>query len=73
MAFLAIGILDTFIYPALVGNRLRLHAGIMFIAVVGGLVAFGPTGFILGPLFVAVTFALRDIVRARTRAGDVTS
>ena len=67
-AFLAIGILDTFIYPALVGNRLRLHAGPTFIAVVGGLIVFGPAGFILGPLCIAVTLAMKDIVRVRMRA-----
>lgn len=70
-AFLAIGVLDTFIYPALVGNKLRLHTALTFIAVVGGLIVFGPAGFILGPLCIAVTLAVRDIARARIRSAYV--
>lgn len=65
---LAFGVLtaaDTVAYPYLIGNRMKLHTAVTFVAAVGGLIVFGPVGFILGPLVVAVTVALKEIIGAR--------
>jgi predicted PurR-regulated permease PerM len=66
-----IGGIDNLLYPMLVGNRLRLHTVPAFVAVVGGLVVFGTSGVVLGPLVVTVTLALLEIWQLRTnsRAG----
>jgi predicted PurR-regulated permease PerM len=56
---------DTVVYPYLVGNRMKLHTAVTFIAAVGGLIVFGPVGFILGPLVVTTTVAFKDIIWAR--------
>jgi predicted PurR-regulated permease PerM len=58
-----VGGIDNLLYPMLVGDRLRLHTVPAFISIVGGLVLFGPSGLILGPLAVTVTLFLFRIWR----------
>jgi len=53
-------------YPILVGNRLKLHTIPTFIAIVGGLIVFGPSGLILGPVTLTVTVFLLEIWRSGT-------
>jgi predicted PurR-regulated permease PerM len=53
-----------------VGNRLRLHTVPAFISIVGGLLLFGASGFILGPLAVTITMLFLEIWRARNRARE---
>jgi predicted PurR-regulated permease PerM len=60
---------DNVLYPLLVGTRLQLHNVAAFIAVVGGVVAFGLSGIILGPLAVTLTLYLLEVWRARVRGG----
>ena len=57
--------IDNILRPMLVGNRLRLHTVPAFISMVGGLLVFGMSGFILGPLAVTVSVTLIDIWRER--------
>ncbi|MGH8770085.1 MAG: AI-2E family transporter, partial [Burkholderiales bacterium] len=57
------------LYPVLVGNRLRLHTLPVFFSIVGGFIVFGASGLILGPLVLAVTVALIEVWRERTRGG----
>jgi predicted PurR-regulated permease PerM len=65
----AIGLLDNFLYPLLVGKRLRLHPLLVFIALVGGIAAFGMAGVVLGPVALSVTDALLDVWKRRTAFG----
>jgi predicted PurR-regulated permease PerM len=58
--------IDNVLYPILVGNRLRLHTIPAFMAIVGGLIVFGPSGLILGPVTLTVTVLLLEIWRSRT-------
>jgi predicted PurR-regulated permease PerM len=60
-----IGTIDNVLYPMLVGNRLRLHTVPAFVSIVGGLIVFGASGVILGPLVAAITLTLLQIWRAR--------
>ena len=57
----AVGLVDNFLGPRLVGRGMQLHPLVVFIAVLGGIVFFGPLGFLLGPLAVSVCLALIDI------------
>jgi predicted PurR-regulated permease PerM len=60
---------DNILYPILIGPRIGLHPLILFIAFIGGAVAFGPAGLILGPAVVAFAFGLSEIwTRRRTSA-----
>lgn len=63
---LAVGTIDNFLYPHLVGNRLQLHTVPTFFAIVGGIAVFGPAGLIIGPVVLAVTIGLLDIWSWRT-------
>jgi predicted PurR-regulated permease PerM len=52
-----------------VGKRLRLHTLPVFVAVVGGILLFGTSGLILGPVALALTVARYDVWRRRTAEG----
>ena len=59
--------IDNILYPILVGDRLKLHAIPTFIGAIGGILAFGAAGLILGPAIVSVTLALINILQRRFR------
>ena len=67
---LVVGLVDNVLYPIFVGKRLMLHTVPAFIAVVGGLLLFGTSGIVLGPIIVAGALTLLQIWR--TRASDAT-
>ena len=66
---LAVGLIDNLLYPVLVGKEMRLHTLVVFVAVVGGLFLFGASGIVLGPVALAITLALIDVIRRRTAFG----
>lgn len=59
----AVGLIDNFLGPKLVGKGMQLHPLIVLLAVFGGLALFGPTGIFLGPLCISFLFALLSIYR----------
>jgi predicted PurR-regulated permease PerM len=63
--------IDNVLYPVLVKNQMRLHTVPILISALGGLVVFGATGVVLGPLVLVVALALLDIWRRRMAAGEV--
>jgi predicted PurR-regulated permease PerM len=60
---LVIGTVDNFLRPKLVGERTKLHELFIFFSVLGGLHVFGVLGLVLGPVVLAVTLALLDVMR----------
>ena len=66
---IVVGLIDNLVYPILVGNRLRMHTLAAFIAIVGGITVFGMSGIVLGPVIVALAFALMEVWRTRTAGG----
>ncbi|MGH9900872.1 MAG: AI-2E family transporter [Pyrinomonadaceae bacterium] len=64
-----VSLIDNLLYPALVGNKLRIHTLPVFIAIVGGLLLFGASGIVLGTVALATTIALVDVWRRRTAGG----
>ena len=62
---LVIGAIDNFLYPVLVGDRLKLHTVPSFIAIIGGIILFGPSGLLLGPVAVATTIVLLEVWRVQ--------
>jgi len=68
---LVVSTIDNLLRPILVGNRLKLHTVLAFIALVGGLIAFGASGLILGPVVLTVTMVLLRIWRVRTAVENV--
>ncbi|MBC7931995.1 MAG: AI-2E family transporter [Rubrivivax sp.] len=60
---IVIGMVDNFLRPKLVGEKTKLHELFIFFSVLGGLQVFGVLGLVLGPVVLAITLALFDVVR----------
>jgi predicted PurR-regulated permease PerM len=54
---------DNLLRPRLVAGRVRLSGVAMFVAMLGGLQAFGALGIILGPVAFATAAAIVDVLR----------
>jgi predicted PurR-regulated permease PerM len=67
---LVVSSIDNFLSPRLVGKRARLHELLIFFSVLGGLNVFGVLGIVVGPVTVALTLALLEIVRAGSAPGE---
>ncbi len=57
--------IENLLYPVLVRNRLKVPSVAIFIALVGGLLLFGWSGLVLGPVILTVTSALLEICAKR--------
>jgi predicted PurR-regulated permease PerM len=64
---IAVGLIDNFLGPILVGRGIKIHPLFVLFGVLGGLSFFGPVGFLLGPLVLSLLFALLDIYRIMMR------
>jgi predicted PurR-regulated permease PerM len=62
-----IGTVDNFLRPKLVGERTKLHELFIFFSVLGGLQVFGVLGLVLGPVVLAITLALLDVLKHADR------
>jgi predicted PurR-regulated permease PerM len=62
---LVIRLIINIVYPVLVRNRLRAPSVTIFIALLGGVVLFGWSGLVLGPVIVTATGALLEICAKR--------
>lgn len=60
-----VGGIDNVLYPMLVGRRLKMHTVLAFVSIVGGLMVFGSSGLILGPVTFAITRLLLQIWNRR--------
>jgi predicted PurR-regulated permease PerM len=67
---IVVAFIDNLLYPVFVKGRLRLHTVPVFISIIGGLVAFGGAGVVLGPVVLAIAVALTDVWRQRMAQGD---
>jgi predicted PurR-regulated permease PerM len=66
---LAVGLIDNFLGPLLINRGIKIHPFIILLSVLGGIIFFGPIGFVLGPLVLALLFSLLEIYRSsRARA-----
>jgi predicted PurR-regulated permease PerM len=57
-----ISLVDNFIKPLLLHGTARIHTFLAFLSLVGGLLTFGPPGFLLGPVAFSI---LQSMVRIR--------
>src|SRR5438477_1372383 len=68
-AFVIVFIADYILRPKLVGARMRMNALLVFIAIFGGVEAFGVMGVVLGPIAVALFLSLVRIYQREYRPG----
>jgi len=57
--------IENFLYPVLVKDRLRVPPVNIFVSLAGGLLLFGWSGLVLGPVILTVTSALLEICAKR--------
>jgi len=57
----AVGLIDNLLGPKLVGRGVKIHPFLILLSILGGLVLFGPLGFLFGPLVLSLFFALSEI------------
>lgn len=71
----AVGLIDNFLGPKLVGRGMKMHPLLVLLAVLGGIIFYGPLGIFLGPLTLSFLFALISIhfESARPRPGSATA
>ena len=62
--FFAVGLIDNFLGPKLVGSETKLHPLLVLLSVIGGLEFFGILGFLIGPILMAIFVATVDIYRS---------
>lgn len=58
---MVVGLVDNFVRPILVGRGVHIHPFLIFMSVFGGIIVFGPLGFLLGPLVLSILYSLMDI------------
>jgi predicted PurR-regulated permease PerM len=68
---LVVSLIDNVLYPLVIAGGLRLHTLAVFVAVLGGLAAFGIAGAVLGPIILATTTALLDVWHMRAANGQL--
>jgi len=64
-----IALSDNILYPHIVGQRLHYHSLVVFFFLLGGVLAFGAAGAVLGPVILAVTDRLLWIWRRGEERG----
>ncbi len=64
----AVGLIDNFLGPKLIGRGAQVHPLIILLSVLGGIGFFGPIGFLLGPLTITLFFALLEIYSSLIRS-----
>ena len=60
-ATLAVGLIDNILSPILIERGLRIHPFLILLSALGGIAYYGPIGFLVGPVVLALLFALLDI------------
>ena len=65
-----IGLVDNFLRPVLVGKSTRMPDYVVLISTLGGIAAFGVSGFVTGPVIAALFVAVWDVV-ATSRAAEL--
>lgn len=58
---LVIGTIDNFLRPMLVGRDSQMHPLLVLLSTLGGIVVFGISGFVIGPIFASLMMAFWDM------------
>jgi len=58
-----VGVIDNVLKPVFMRHGVQMNGALLFFAIIAGLGAFGPAGFVIGPLIAAFTLTLVRIYR----------
>ena len=59
----AVGLIDNILKPKLIEQRMKIHPLLILLSILGGINLFGFSGFLVGPLVLALAVALAEIYR----------
>jgi len=59
----AVGMVDNVLKPVLMRSGMSMHVAVVFLALLGGVAAFGPVGLLAGPLIVAFLISVARMYR----------
>lgn len=54
---------DNFIRPKIISSKIKIHPLLLFFSIIGGIIAFGYNGILLGPLFLALLYSSLEIIK----------
>jgi predicted PurR-regulated permease PerM len=60
---LVVVVLGSLIKPAIIGSQARLPIFCVFLSILGGIIAFGAVGIVLGPILLAIALSMARIYR----------
>jgi predicted PurR-regulated permease PerM len=66
----ATGLVDNVVRPLLVHGKTHIHGALVFFALVGGILTFGPIGLVVGPLALALFLTVSGIQRRERGMGS---
>jgi predicted PurR-regulated permease PerM len=66
---LVVGSVDNVLRPRLVGRDTQMHDLLIFFSTLGGLLLFGASGFIVGPILAALFLTVWDMIATASRQG----
>jgi|CXWL01.1.fsa_nt_gi predicted PurR-regulated permease PerM len=66
-AVVAVGLVDNFLGPKIMGRGIHMHQLVVMLSVLGGLAFFGPAGIFLGPLCISLLVALFSIYSEKVK------
>lgn len=58
---------DNLLRPWMIGSRIKSHYITTFFSLLGGVLAFGPVGIMVGPVLLTLLLGLVDVIRERRR------
>lgn len=68
-AALAVGMVDNFLNPIIVGGKINIPSLFILFSVLGGISVLGPVGILVGPLAVSLLYTLISIYRNEFKEG----
>ncbi len=60
---IVVGLVDNMLSPMLIRRGMKVHPLFILLSVFGGLIFFGPIGFLLGPVVLSLLFAMIEIYK----------
>jgi len=58
---LVIGLADNLLRPVIIGTDVEMHPLLIFLSTLGGLIVFGLSGFVIGPIIVALFLSIGEM------------
>jgi predicted PurR-regulated permease PerM len=59
--FFVISMIDNVLRPILIGKDVAMHPLLIFLSTLGGIVIFGFSGFVIGPIITSMLLAIWDM------------